>query len=59
MKMSPMALKIYQSGFKILPKKNYPQNIALHFKDFAKMAKHRQIWSHCVKCLHWTQSTSK
>ena len=47
MKTCPMAYKISQSQSKIFPNhKGTPKN-AQDFDHLAKMAKFRQIWSHC------------
>ena len=56
MKIFPMANKIYQSSSKFLRNSKYtlppPKKIAQDCKDSAKVAKFRQIWSHC-QALNW------
>ena len=44
MKICPIAYKICQSRFKIMP--NTQQTLITLFKTFAKVAQIRQIWSH-------------
>ena len=49
-KLAQLQQKFAKLGAKFCQKLNRPFKIAQVFQNFAKVAKHHQIWSHCCCC---------